>query len=248
MSKVIVVGGGAAGMMAAVAAAENGHNVTLLERNEKLGKKVFITGKGRCNLTNASDMEQIFASIVTNPKFLYSALYGFDNSMCMEFFEKNGLKLKTERGNRVFPLSDHSSDVIKTMEKRYLAYTPMPNDLIDGSGFVKSSSRGKYKRKTERRIIAIIMQANVFIPSVLEKISIMRPIKKEKVNTQLVDNVIGSLIIKYINTMGMATLNRHKLLNIITCVNIIIINRKKKWIIVLLIELNWRFLKILQLN
>lgn len=105
-------------MMAAVAAVENGHNVTLLERNEKLGKKVFITGKGRCNLTNASDMEQIFASIVTNPKFLYSALYGFDNHMCMEFFEKNGLKLKTERGNRVFPLSDHSSDVIKTMEKR----------------------------------------------------------------------------------------------------------------------------------
>ena len=118
MSKVIVVGGGAAGMMAAVAAAEKGHAVTLLERNEKLGKKVFITGKGRCNLTNASDMEQIFASIVTNPKFLYSALYGFDNQMCMEFFEKNGLKLKTERGNRVFPLSDHSSDVIKTLEKR----------------------------------------------------------------------------------------------------------------------------------
>ena len=141
-----------------------------------------------------------------------------------------------------------SVQYIKTMEKRYLAYTPMPNDLIDGSGFVKSSSRGKYKRKTERRIIAIIMQANVFIPSVLEKISIMRPIKKEKVNTQLVDNVIGSLIIKYINTMGMAILNRHKLLNIITCVNIIIINSKKKWIIVLLIELNWRFLKILQLN
>ncbi len=105
-------------MMAAVAAAEKGHAVTLLERNEKLGKKVFITGKGRCNLTNASDMEQIFASIVTNPKFLYSALYGFDNQMCMEFFEKNGLKLKTERGNRVFPLSDHSSDVIKTLEKR----------------------------------------------------------------------------------------------------------------------------------
>ncbi|MGN0131369.1 MAG: NAD(P)/FAD-dependent oxidoreductase [Lachnospiraceae bacterium] len=118
MSKVVVVGGGAAGMMAAVAAAENGHTVTLLERNEKLGKKVFITGKGRCNLTNASDMEQIFESIVTNPKFLYSALYGFDNHACMEFFEQNGLKIKTERGNRVFPVSDHSSDVIKTMEKK----------------------------------------------------------------------------------------------------------------------------------
>lgn len=104
-------------MMAAVAAAENGHKVILLERNEKLGKKVFITGKGRCNLTNAADMEQIFANIVTNPKFLYSALYGFDNQACMDFFERNGLRLKIERGNRVFPLSDHSSDVIKTLEK-----------------------------------------------------------------------------------------------------------------------------------
>lgn len=137
---------------------------------------------------------------------------------------------------------------IKTMVKRYLAYTPMPNDLIDGSGFVKSSSRGKYKRKTERRIIATIVHANVFIPSVSEKISIKSPREKEKVNAQLVDNVTGSLIIKYIKTIGMATLNRHKLLNITTCVNIIIINRKKKWIIVLLIELNWRFLKIFQLN
>jgi predicted Rossmann fold flavoprotein len=117
MSKVIVVGGGAAGMMAAIVAAGQGHQVTLLERNEKLGKKVFITGKGRCNVTNASDMEQIFTNIVSNPKFLYSALYGFDNYMCMEFFENNGLRLKTERGNRVFPVSDHSSDVIKTLEK-----------------------------------------------------------------------------------------------------------------------------------
>lgn len=105
-------------MMAAIAAAENGHRVLLLERNEKLGKKIFITGKGRCNLTNASDMEQIFHNIVNNPKFLYSALYRFDNHMCMDFFEKNGLRLKTERGNRVFPASDHSSDVIKTLEKR----------------------------------------------------------------------------------------------------------------------------------
>lgn len=118
MSKVIVVGGGAAGMMAAIAAAEKKHDVTLLERNEKLGKKVFITGKGRCNVTNASDMEQLFENIVTNPKFLYSALYGFDNHACMEFFEENGLKLKVERGNRVFPLSDHSSDVIKTLSDR----------------------------------------------------------------------------------------------------------------------------------
>lgn len=121
MSKVIVIGGGGAGMMAAVSAAERGHQVTLLERNEKLGKKVFITGKGRCNLTNASDIEEIFEHIVTNRKFLYSALYGFDNRACMDFFEENGLHLKVERGNRVFPVSDHSSDVIKTLEKRLKA-------------------------------------------------------------------------------------------------------------------------------
>lgn len=116
MSKVIVVGGGAGGMMAAIAAAECGHQVTLIEQNEKLGKKIYITGKGRCNLTNASEIEQIFANIVSNPKFLYSALYSFDNQACMEFFRQNGLKIKTERGNRVFPVSDHASDVIKTLE------------------------------------------------------------------------------------------------------------------------------------
>ncbi len=117
MSKVIVVGGGAAGMMAAIAAAECGHLVTLLEQNEKLGKKIYITGKGRCNLTNASDLENVFSNIVTNPKFLYSAIYGFDNQSSMIFFEENGLKTKIERGNRVFPTSDHASDVIKTLEK-----------------------------------------------------------------------------------------------------------------------------------
>lgn len=121
MNKIVVVGGGAAGMIAAVAAAEHGCDVTLLEQNEKLGKKLFITGKGRCNLTNASDPEQIFLNIVSNPKFLYSALSDFDNRACMAFFEENGLRLKTERGNRVFPLSDHSSDVIRTLEKRLRA-------------------------------------------------------------------------------------------------------------------------------
>lgn len=118
MSRVIVIGGGAAGMMAAAAAADKGQQVTLLERNEKLGKKVFITGKGRCNLTNASDIEEIFEHVVTNRKFLYSAIYGFDNRACMDFFEENGLRLKVERGNRVFPASDHSSDVIRTLEKK----------------------------------------------------------------------------------------------------------------------------------
>lgn len=118
MSNVAVVGGGAAGMIAAIAAAENGHKVTLYEHNEKLGKKLFITGKGRCNVTNASDIDEIFNNIVTNSKFLYSSIYTFTNDMVMDFFEKDGLKLKVERGNRVFPASDHSSDVIKVLEKR----------------------------------------------------------------------------------------------------------------------------------
>lgn len=122
MSKVIVAGGGAAGMMAAIRAAECGHSVEIIEHNEKLGKKVFITGKGRCNLTNASDMDEIFNNIVTNPKFLYSALYTFSNQDVMSFFENSGLKIKTERGGRVFPVSDKSSDVIKTLEKKLKDY------------------------------------------------------------------------------------------------------------------------------
>lgn len=117
MNKVIVVGGGAAGMMAAIWAARDGSAVRLLEKNEKLGKKVFITGKGRCNLTNACEIEELFSQIVTNEKFMYSSLYSFTNEMTMEFFEELGLVIKTERGNRVFPKSDHSSDVIKVLEK-----------------------------------------------------------------------------------------------------------------------------------
>lgn len=115
MSKVIVIGGGPAGMMAAYAAAESGHAVTLLEQNEKLGKKLFITGKGRCNLTNASDMEQLFANVVSNRKFLYSAFYSYDNEQVISFFESHEMPTKTERGNRVFPVSDHSSDVIAAL-------------------------------------------------------------------------------------------------------------------------------------
>ena len=102
-------------MTAAYAAAESGHAVTLLEQNEKLGKKLFITGKGRCNLTNASDMEQLFANVVSNRKFLYSAFYSYDNEQVISFFESHGMPTKTERGNRVFPVSDHSSDVIAAL-------------------------------------------------------------------------------------------------------------------------------------
>lgn len=117
MKKVIVVGGGAAGMMAAYAAAQNGHRVTLLERNEKLGKKIYITGKGRCNVTNAGDTTEFFDSVVSNPKFLYSSIYGFDANAVMDFFERNGCPLKIERGDRVFPVSDHSSDIIRCLEQ-----------------------------------------------------------------------------------------------------------------------------------
>lgn len=117
MSKVIVIGGGPAGMFAAIAAAENGHQVTLIEKNEKLGKKLFITGKGRCNITNASDMENLFQNVMSNRKFLYSAFYGYDNEQVIQFFESNGLAVKVERGNRVFPVSDHSSDVIACLNR-----------------------------------------------------------------------------------------------------------------------------------
>lgn len=117
MSKVIVIGGGPAGMFAAYFAAKNGHEVTLLEQNEKLGKKLYITGKGRCNITNASDMEDLFNNVCSNPKFLYSAFYGYTNEQVIDFFESYGLRTKIERGNRVFPVSDHSSDVIATLAK-----------------------------------------------------------------------------------------------------------------------------------
>ena len=117
MSKVIVIGGGPAGMFAAYFAAKNGHQVTLLEQNEKLGKKLYITGKGRCNITNASDMEDLFQNVCSNPKFLYSAFYSYTNDQVVAFFENYGLHTKVERGNRVFPVSDRSSDVIAALAR-----------------------------------------------------------------------------------------------------------------------------------
>ncbi len=117
MSKVLVVGGGAAGMFASIIAARNGHEVHVFEKNEKLGKKLFITGKGRCNITNAGDMDTLFSSVVSNSKFLYSSFYGYTNQDVIQFFENLGVRTKIERGDRVFPESDHSSDVIRAMEK-----------------------------------------------------------------------------------------------------------------------------------
>lgn len=115
MAKTIVIGGGAAGMMAAYAAAMCGNEVPLYEKNEKLGKKVYITGKGRCNVTNACETQDLLGNIVTNPKFMYSPIYTFDNNMVQSFMEEWGCPLKVERGNRVFPQSDKSYDVINAL-------------------------------------------------------------------------------------------------------------------------------------
>ncbi len=117
MKKVVVIGGGPAGMIAAGNAALNGNDVILFEKNEKLGKKLYITGKGRCNLTNASEPETLIKNTVGNPYFMYSAYYSFGSERTMEFFEDLGVRLKVERGNRVFPKSDKSSDIIKALDR-----------------------------------------------------------------------------------------------------------------------------------
>lgn len=117
MKKIAVIGGGAAGMMAAISAAETGKEVHLYEKNEKLGKKLYITGKGRCNLTNASDMEEIMKNVVTNAKFLYSAFHTMSNDDVIYMLEEAGVQTKVERGNRVFPVSDRASDVISGLTR-----------------------------------------------------------------------------------------------------------------------------------
>ena len=117
MKTVCVIGGGAAGLMAAYAAAENGHEVHLFEKNEKLGKKIYITGKGRCNFTNDVPPEEFLQSVVRGEKFLRGSIYSFSPQKTIDFFEKYGLSVKVERGNRAFPTSDHASDVTKTLEK-----------------------------------------------------------------------------------------------------------------------------------
>lgn len=119
MSNIAIIGGGAAGMMAAIGAAVCGHEVHIYEKNEKLGKKIYITGKGRCNVTNASDMDMLFKSIVTNPKFMYSAFYTLSNDTVIQMFNDDmSVPTKIERGNRVFPVSDKSSDIIIGLTRR----------------------------------------------------------------------------------------------------------------------------------
>lgn len=116
--KIAVIGGGAAGMMAGIMLADKGYKPVIYEKNDKLGRKLFITGKGRCNLTNNCSKEELFQNVVTNPKFMFSAFNSFDSSDSISFFENLGLKIKTERGGRVFPESDHSSDVINVMSTK----------------------------------------------------------------------------------------------------------------------------------
>ena len=117
MKNVVVIGGGPAGMMAAGTAAQNGNKVTIVEKNERFGKKLFITGKGRCNVTNASDPENLIANTPGNPYFLYSAFYTFTSDSTISFFENLGVPIKVERGNRAFPKSDKSGDIVRAMER-----------------------------------------------------------------------------------------------------------------------------------
>ena len=121
---IAVIGGGASGMMAAYAAAEQGAEVTLFDRNEKLGKKLFISGKGRCNLTNDSDVSEHISNVVTNPRFMYSAYKALSPRELMQMIESAGVSLKTERGDRVFPVSDKSSDILAAF-RRLLSYYPI---------------------------------------------------------------------------------------------------------------------------
>ncbi len=160
MAKVIIIGGGAAGMIAAYSAALTSKQVILLEKNEKLGKKIFITGKGRCNLTNASDMNTVMENVVSNRRFLFSAFKNFTNKDIMNLVENNGTKLKIERGNRVFPVSDHSSDIIRSLENAIrdlhvdIRLNTKVNELIIENGRCIGVVIGKNKIMADAVIVA----------------------------------------------------------------------------------------------
>lgn len=158
--KVGVIGGGAAGMIAAYFSAINGNEVVLIEKNEKLGKKIYITGKGRCNLTNLCEPDDFLQNVVTNPKFVYASIYGFTPQETVDFFNGLGLKTKVERGNRVFPESDKSSDVIKTLSSAILSakVTVKLNETVKSittfGGAVKSIITDKNEYFCDRVIVA----------------------------------------------------------------------------------------------
>lgn len=146
--KVIVIGGGASGMLAAAAAAEGGNAVDLLEQNEKLGKKIYITGKGRCNCTNAIPIRDFFPNYISNPKFLYGAFSRFDNEDLTDLLEREGTPVKTERGNRVFPVSDHASDVTRALQ-RYMK---------DGGVHVHLGTRVKEILVAEDQVSGVLLE------------------------------------------------------------------------------------------
>lgn len=160
ISDIMIIGGGAAGMMAAAAAAETGCSVLLLERNEKTGKKIYITGKGRCNVTNACETQDIFSHIPRNAAFLYSAVYTYDNFRVMDFFEKQGVPLKIERGNRVFPVSDHASDIIRGLNRAMQrgGVTVVLHSRVDGikrkGGIFSAHTKDGGSYKAKRVILA----------------------------------------------------------------------------------------------
>ena len=160
MREVFIIGGGPSGMMAAITAAQKGNRVTIFEKNNKLGKKLFITGKGRCNVTNASDIEEIIENIPGNGNFLYSALYTFTNNNLMDLIEGEGVPLKIERGNRVFPKSDKSSDIIKAFEgllkklKVKLILNTNVDDIIIDSNTIKGITIGNKNMYCDSLIIA----------------------------------------------------------------------------------------------
>ncbi len=150
--KIAVIGGGPAGIIAAGIIGSRGKDIVLLEKNERLGKKLFITGKGRCNITNAAPIEELFDYINTNKNFLYSSFYSFTNENIIELLESMGLKTKVERGNRVFPQSDKSSDVIKALEKflkknnvRVMLSANVKNIIYNNDKFIITIGEEKYE-------------------------------------------------------------------------------------------------------
>lgn len=156
MSEVLVVGAGAAGMSAAISAAACGHRVRLYDKNEKIGKKLYITGKGRCNLTNFSDMKNVMDNVVSNSKFLYSAFHSFTNEDIMRLIEEAGCKLSVERGNRVFPLSGHSSDILKALQKIMDEYGVklILNTEVEGLLLEGAACKGVILKKKGEKVFA----------------------------------------------------------------------------------------------
>lgn len=160
MKEIAIIGGGAAGMFAGIMLAKKGYAPTIYEKNDRLGRKLFITGKGRCNITNNCEVEELFKNVVTHSKFMYSAFYGFDSKETMRFFEELGLKLKTERGNRVFPASDHSSDVIaalsRALEKnnvKVLLSTEVVNILSETLENDSEDNKNRYERRVTGLVV-----------------------------------------------------------------------------------------------